>query len=276
MSSVADGGAGLSPDQTPAGWSDYADSYDEWLAPVTRRYADDVVRLLEIGPGVRLIDVAAGTGALSIAAARAGARVLATDFAPGMVALLQREVESAGLDAEVRRMDGQSLTVPDGTFDAAVSLFGLIFFPDVAAGAAELRRVLRFGGRAAVVAWAPGGLSFQPLALEALASVGIPEPDRATLPAAFRLSDPARLEALLIDAGFSDVVVQQLEHAWPVDDPEALFRSIPSWSAPMRPAFDRLDPAAVRDAAVVFRELVRDRFGADGLPTRALLAVGTR
>jgi SAM-dependent methyltransferase len=276
MSSVTDSAVGLSPDQTPAGWSAYADSYDEWLAPVTRQYADDVVRVLEVGPGVRLIDVGAGTGALSMAAARAGAEVLATDFAPGMVALLRRELGAAGFEAEVRLMDGQALTVTDASFDAAVSLFGLIFFPDVAAGAAELRRVLRFGGRAAVVAWAPGGLSFQPLALEALASVGVQEPDRATLPAAFRLSDPARLEALLIDAGLTDVVVQQLEHAWPVEDPEALFRSIPSWSAPMRPVFDHLDESRLHDAAAGFRALVQDRFGPEGLPTCALLAVGTR
>ena len=172
-------------------------------------------------------------------------------------------------------MDGQALEVPDGAFDAAASLFGLIFFPDTAAGARELRRVLRPGGTAAVIAWAEGGLTFHPLVLEALAEAGFHEPTRAAAPAAFRLSAPEGLRALLTEAGLADVAVRGLEHAWPVEDPEALFRSAPSWSAPLRPVFDRLDPGQVDAGATVFRRIVEERF--DGaLPARALLATGVR
>lgn len=261
-----------SPDQTPVGWSSYASSYDEWLAPLTRRFADDVVRLLDLGPGTRVLDVAAGSGALSIAAAEAGAEVLATDFAPGMVELLRRKAPSM----RVEQMDGQALSVADASFDAAASLFGLIFFPDVAAGAAELHRVLRRGGRAAVSAWGAEGFAIQQQALEALARIGVEQPARATLPAAFRLSDPARLDSLLVEAGFTDVEVHAIEHPWPVDDPDALFRSIPTWSAPMRPLFERLTPAQLRDGSAVFALLVQEHSGPEGLPAQALVAVGTR
>jgi ubiquinone/menaquinone biosynthesis C-methylase UbiE len=276
MASNADDVVELSPDQTPAGWSSYADSYDAWLAPITRRFARDLVRVLELGPGTRFLDVAAGTGALAIAAAQAGAEVLATDFAPGMVDLLRRKLETAGVHARVEVMDGQSLSVADASFDVAASLFGLIFFPDIAAGAAELRRVLRLGGRAAVVAWSSDGFAIQRTALEALAEAGVEQPARSTLPAAFRLSDPARLEMLLVDAGFSDVVVEEFEHAWPVTDPEALFRSIPSWSAPMRPLFERLTPQQTEAGAAAFVRLVGERAGSEGLPMRALVAIGSR
>ena len=266
----------VSPDQTPAGWSDFADGYDTWLMPNTRRFAGDVAAALRLGPGVRLIDVAAGTGAMALAAAAAGAEVLATDFAPGMVDLLRRRAAEAGLDLEAAVMDGQALAVEDGAFDAAASLFGLIFFPDTAAGARELHRVLRPGGRAAITAWGTDGFAVQSLALEALASVGVDNPVRATLPAAFRLSDPLRLEALLVDAGFTEVAVQAIEHRWPVPDPEALFRSIPTWAAPMRPLFARLDPGRLRDGATAFAAFVRERSAADGVPLRALLASGVR
>jgi ubiquinone/menaquinone biosynthesis C-methylase UbiE len=265
-----------SADQTPAGWSDLAETYDAWLAPLTRRYADDVVRALELGPDRRLLDVGAGSGALALAAARAGASVLATDFAPGMVDLLRPRLAEEGLEAEVAEMDGQALDLPDASFDAAASLFGLIFFPDLAAGAAELRRVLHVGGRAAVAAWGPHGFALSSLAVEALLRIGVDQPGRTTLPAAFRLSDPARLEALLIDAGFSDVVVEQLEHAHPIADPAALFRAIPSWAPPLRPLIQRLSEDEVEAGAAAFADLVERRSGDDGLPISALLATGRR
>jgi SAM-dependent methyltransferase len=272
--STAAGGA-PSPDQTPAGWSDHAEPYDEWLAPLTRRFAADVVDALAVGQGTRLLDVAAGTGALALAAAAAGAEVLATDFAPGMIGLLERRAEALGLAVTTAVMDGQALDLPDGAFDAAASLFGLIFFPDTAAGARELHRVLRPGGRAAVAAWADGGLTFHPLVLEALAQAGVAEPGRAAAPAAFRLSAPAALGALLEEAGFADVAVRELEHAWPAPDPEALFRSAPSWSAPLRPVFRGLGPEQVAAGAAAFRDIVAQRFGG-ALPARALLATGSR
>lgn len=262
-------------DQTPAGWSDHAEPYDRWLAPLTRRFADDVVEALAIGPGTRLLDVAAGTGALALAAAAAGADVLATDFAPGMVGLLERRATALGLAVESAVMDGQALDVEDGAFDAAASLFGLIFFPDTAAGARELHRALRPGGRAAVVAWAAGGLTFHPLVLDALAHAGVREPDRSAAPAAFRLSAPEALHGLLTGAGFTDVAVRELEHDWPVEDPAALFRSAPSWSAPLRPVFARLEPEQADAGAAVFRSIVEERFGGV-LPARALLATATR
>ena len=175
-------------------------------------------------------------------------------------------------------MDGQALEVQDGAFDAAASLFGLIFFPDTAAGARELRRVLRPGGTAAVIAWAEGGLTFHPLVLEALAEAGFHEPTRAAAPAAFRLSAPEGLRALLTEAGLADVAVRGLEHAWPVEDPEALFRSAPSWSAPLRPIFEhlRLDLDRLQRAADVFAALVRRHSTAEGLPMPMLVALGTR
>ena len=127
-------------DQRPEGWSDGAAAYDEWFAPVSSRFAINALRLLGLGPGQRLLDVAAGTGALTLQAAEAGLDVLAVDFAPGMVRLLRQRLSDGGLDARVEQMDGQALGCDNASFDAACSMFGLIFFPDLDAGARELRR----------------------------------------------------------------------------------------------------------------------------------------
>jgi magnesium-protoporphyrin O-methyltransferase len=70
----------------------------------TRPFAHNTLDLLGVGDvsGLRLLDVAAGTGVLSVEAARRGARVLATDFAPGMVEIIRRRFESEGLPGERR------------------------------------------------------------------------------------------------------------------------------------------------------------------------------
>ena len=262
-------------EQTPAGWSDHAAPYETWAAPLDARYAADVVAELELGPDVRLLDVATGTGALALAAAQAGATVTAVDFAPGMVEALDRRATDLGLDVRTAVMDGQALDLPDRAFDAAASMLGLMFFPDMAAGARELRRVLRLGGRAAAVTWALDGFTVMRLAREAIASTG-PVVEPRDLPPVLRLSDPAVLEMLLQDAGFVSVSVRALAHAWPVGDAAALFRSIPTWSAPMRPLFTDLDAARLEDAAGAFAALVAEHAGPEGLPTRMLLGTGTR
>jgi len=130
----------------PEGWDIGAAEYNGNLAPLFRVYAADALALAGVTRGTRVLDVASGPGTLALEAARLGAEVVATDFSPGMIAQLRGRIAEAGLTnitAEV--MDGQSLTLPDASFDAAFSMFGLIFFPDRRAGFRELRRVLRPG-----------------------------------------------------------------------------------------------------------------------------------
>jgi SAM-dependent methyltransferase len=272
-----DGDAAPSSDRIVEGWPGRSDAYDAWLASPFRRVAAAVVRELELAPGARFLDVATGTGALALAAARVGADVLAADATPSLVSAARGNLGASGLPGRVEVMDGQALALPDEAFDAAGSLLGLTYFPSIAAGARELRRVLRPGGRAAVVAWAPDGFTAQRLALEALGEVAPERTDLLTLPAAFRIS--ARdLAALLTDAGFAAVEVRTLSGAWRIHEPESLFHSIPSWSAPFRPIFQRLalDIGRLQDAAALFAALVRRHSTAEGLPMRMLVGIGTR
>lgn len=118
----------LAIDQQPERWSDSAAGYDEASA-FSGLFADDALRLADVGVGDRILDVAAGTGALSIRAAQRGAQVVATDFAPGMVAYLAQTAAEQGLDSlSTAVMDGQALDLDDDIFDglddAQLSAFG--------------------------------------------------------------------------------------------------------------------------------------------------------
>jgi SAM-dependent methyltransferase len=267
----------VSSDQRPGGWSDGAAAYDEWFTPVSSRFAVNALRLLGLEPGERLLDVAAGTGALTLQAAAAGVHVAAVDFAPGMVDILRRRLADAGLRADVEQMDGQSLGYGSASFDAACSMFGLIFFPDLDVGAGELRRVVRPGGQVLVAAWDRSGFPLQEAVERALQTAvpGLTRPGEP--PPAFRVADPDTLGALLARAGLREVTLLEVSHDWTVRDPAALFRSLPLWAAPMRPVFDRLAPAQIERAAAAFAEaMADDGQPADGLRMTALFGHGIR
>ncbi|MBA2384542.1 MAG: methyltransferase domain-containing protein [Actinobacteria bacterium] len=113
----------------------------------------------------RVLDVGAGDGNLAIAAARRGAHVVAVDISPQLVA--RGRSRTAGLDIDWVEGDALGLPFPDGTFDAALSAFGVVYAPEPDRAAAEQFRVVRGGGVVGLTAWTPE--SFSGLASEAIA-----------------------------------------------------------------------------------------------------------
>jgi demethylmenaquinone methyltransferase/2-methoxy-6-polyprenyl-1,4-benzoquinol methylase len=107
-----------------------------------RLTAEAVVR-----PGDRVLDAACGTGDLAVAAARAGGIVTGLDFSPGMLERARRKAP----ELEWVQGDALALPFPDARFDVATVGFGVRNLDDLEAGLRELRRVLRPGGRVAVL-----------------------------------------------------------------------------------------------------------------------------
>jgi SAM-dependent methyltransferase len=83
--------------------------------------------------------------------------VSAIDLSERMIDAFRSRAAAAGLaDAvDIRVGDGQALPFESAAYDGAFSMFGLMFFPDRAAGFREMRRVLRPGRRAIVSSWVP-------------------------------------------------------------------------------------------------------------------------
>jgi ubiquinone/menaquinone biosynthesis C-methylase UbiE len=240
----------LSPDQAPEGWNAIATDYEAAFEGLTTQFAADALKLLDLKPGERVIDIAAGTGAFSLMAARAGVEVLATDFAPGMVARLRERIAAShllGVSAEV--MDGQALSVPDASFDASVSVLGLIFFPDIAKGLAELRRVLRSGGRAAIVCWSdPGRLTLLTLVVESIRKI-VPEFHPPAVPPVWaRLAGSTSIRDRMLEAGFRAVQVTTCVRALRIESPQAFWTHFTRSAPPLAYLFKQLGPE--RTAAV--------------------------
>ena len=106
----------------------------------------------------RVLDVAAGNGNVTLAAARRGCNVTSTDYVSSLLDRGAARARAEGLDVKFQVADAEALPFADGTFDAVVSTFGVMFAPDQATAAAELARVCRPGGRIGLANWTPESL----------------------------------------------------------------------------------------------------------------------
>ncbi len=109
------------------------------------------------GTAVRVLDVACGTGDLTfeLKRRRPDAEVLGADFAEPMLKLARSKAQQRGLFVEFLAADGTRLPFEGGSFDAVTIAYGLRNFADPDAGLREFRRVLKPGGRLAVLEFPP-------------------------------------------------------------------------------------------------------------------------
>lgn len=138
----------------------------------TRRWRTAVLAAVDPRPGERVLDLAAGTGTSSVPFAAAGAMVVPADFSLGMLRVGKRRQPSLPFVAG----DGMRLPFADESFDAATISFGLRNIQDRMIGLAELRRVLRPGGRLVVCefshpTWAPFRTVYTEYLMKALPAV---------------------------------------------------------------------------------------------------------
>ncbi|HEY7885597.1 MAG TPA: methyltransferase domain-containing protein [Cellvibrionaceae bacterium] len=143
-----------SPLASPLAWNLVAPGYTELSLPLFEAFARDALALGNVQAEDTIADIATGPGTLALCAAEQVTRVDALDFSTEMLSILQTRIDAAGVDNIYPISgDGQELPYADQHFNAAFSLFGLMFFPDRARGFSELYRVLKPGGRAIVSSW---------------------------------------------------------------------------------------------------------------------------
>jgi len=111
----------------------------------------------EVLAGETVLDVAAGNGNTSLAAARRFADVTSTDYVPALLEQGRVRADADRLPIMFRVADAENLPFPDGSFDVALSSFGVMFAPNQPRAATELRRVVKPGGRIGLANWTPDG-----------------------------------------------------------------------------------------------------------------------
>jgi SAM-dependent methyltransferase len=196
-------------------WNVVADGWAAWLEWIERNFGPVTEWLRGAAcwePGAHILDVACGAGYPALTAAvsvRPGGRVVATDISPKMIAVAARHAHLRGVDnIDFLEMDAEHLQFADNSFDAVTNAYGLMFCPDTHGALHEVHRVLKPGGRCALVTWDEPSKSPYFTVIVGVAStfLSLPPIDPAA-PGPFRLAAARHLESMLRTSGFSDVRV---------------------------------------------------------------------
>jgi SAM-dependent methyltransferase len=256
-------------------WAGRARAYERGFARLTTHTAGALLDAAGVAAGTRLLDVGTGPGVVARAAVARGARVTAVDAEPSMAEAAARNVP--GLD--VRQAVLPDLPLPDGAFDAVTGNFVINAVGNPPTVLAELRRVLRAGGRLALTCWSYPPPPALGIAAKAIEAAGVPWPDDVPLPPFRAYSSPEAFVALLAEVGFNGATARLLSWEHQVD-PERWWAEVYlSRVGSNGVVIGRQDTATVARIKTEFDRLVAPYAvgaGQVALPAVAVLASGTR
>jgi ubiquinone/menaquinone biosynthesis C-methylase UbiE len=254
--------------------------YDQCLGPhIFEDYAADIAQRVAAGNPARVLETAAGTGIVTRKlrdALPAAAHLTATDLNPPMLGIARAKFR-AGEQVDFQPADAMALPFADGSFDAVVCQFGIMFFPDKPKSCSEVFRVLAPGGRYLFSVWDSHRYNpFGRLGHEVPGRFFPTDPPQFyNAPFSCHQIDP--IKEWLITAGFSDIGITVVALQKAIPDAGVFARGLVYGN----PLIDQIrsrggvEPELVVDAMV---QALRHEFGADPgrMPLQAILFSATK
>jgi len=266
-------------DKASVGWKKHSDFIDAAASHVS----DRMVELAGVSAGSRVLDIAAGYGEPSLTAARVvgpNGKVVSTDISAGMLAYGRERAAAEGLEnIEFVQSDAVSLDFPAGSFDAALSRWGIIFDPDGEGAAARARSFLAPGSRMAISSWGPP--EKVPMLAIAMGTViqrlGLTPPPPGT-PGPLSRPTADAIGGLLEGGGFSDVGVEEVEVTMTYESGEQYTMFVREIAPPVTALMADQPPEIQDETWAAITAAANERAGSDGsieLTNLALIASGS-
>lgn len=218
-------------------------------APVT----DRMLELSGISSGSRLLDIASGTGEPAISAAHIvgeSGEVVGTDLVDDMLMVARDKVAQTTLNnISFHCMDAEALDVTAESFDAVTIRWGLMFMPEPELCLAAAYKALKQDGCISLACWAaPDKNPFVGVLMQVLSRyMDIPVPPVGT-PGIFAFADPVRLQDALSNAGFKNIVLEEMAiDVIEIADGRAYWEAISDLAAPVMALVRQLDDAVRAD-----------------------------
>jgi len=254
-------------------WHRFSANWDEereYLWSKTRPVSERLVERLDPSPGDTVLELAAGTGETGfLISERVGedGRVIATDFAPGMVEVAGRRGEELGVtNLEHRVLDAEKMDLDDSSVDGVAARFGYMLMADPAAALAETRRVLREGGRLAFAVWAaPEQNPWAAIPGMVLVEAGHLPPPEPGAPGIFAMADPDRIRELVTGAGFGEPSIDQVPVEWGYVDAAEHWEKTNKLAAPIAEAVNGLSAEERDRVRTTVAERIEQLLGGPGV-----------
>ena len=199
-------------------WSSLAHAWIEHEEPIERAHApikEGLLKRVALNSGETVLDIGCGSGALSLdAAGQVGpnGRVIAFDIAEAFISRVSERADSLPQLMPLQG-DAQDHNFSQAGYNAIISLFGTMFFPEPRKAFANIGRALADGGRIVFVAWAaPQHNPWFSVPGRALAEAlpDMPKPDPSA-PGPMAFADIEMVTGLLSEAGFHDVAAEEVD-----------------------------------------------------------------
>jgi len=259
-------------------WNLVADGYAETTMILFEQYADEAISASKLKPNATVLDVACGPGTLALRLASKAGNIHGIDFSESMINVFRKKIALAGLDnISLHCGDAQTLPYADETFDAAFSLFGLMFFPDRRRGFSEIHRTLKPGGSIAITSWAPVDQSPAMQAMfGALRAIkpDLPQPQRSIS----TLENPDVFKQEMQGAGFCNVEIRCITKLFPVASIPEFWESMVKGSAPIQMLKKGMGEATWREKEALALDYLKEQLPSTPteLTSDAWLGVGVK
>ena len=119
--------------------------------------AEQLCETAELQAGWRVLDVATGSGNAALAAARRGCDAIGIDYVPALLERGRIRAEAEHLSVEFLEGDAEQIPFPAASFDAVLSIYGVMFAPHHQLAGLRDAEGLPSGGRIALACWKPNG-----------------------------------------------------------------------------------------------------------------------